>query len=464
MSDLISSDNILQFRSNLSPMRPQAESGGASLQREFDGPLSGELWRKVKELDSKYPDNFDWSVYDKLHTRFGDQQPRGGVIFKTTFKIVNYHTSCSKCHYSFEIDTYGRGCVHNCVYCYAKDQLSAHGFWNRPMPFPVDLAEVRKTFHTVFETDKPHRWRDIIFKRTPLRIGSMSDSFMWMDQKYGVTKELLRILKYYKYPHIVFTRSDLIAQDEYIDLMDRELISIQFSISGGNEQLTKAIEPGAPSVKRRLAALKKLGEHGFWTTVRINPFFPIYPDGYYTDPESVTQRFGSHDASPRFPLFDWEFIDDLKEAKVPSVLAGFVRLSPKAINTISNITKIDLKTFFKPELYAKAGDKKYSDAEIGHYYKLLHEQATSRGLRFNTCYIGNGEKDYFQYQNLWSNKKDCCDALGKVSAFKGTSQDIGWEQRIKLAPCKKTAQTARAQEIEMQDKFSTLNSPPEVQI
>jgi hypothetical protein len=37
-----------------------------------------------------------------------------------------------------------------------------------------------------------------------------------------------------------------------------------------------------------LLALQTLAEHGFWTTVRINPLFPIYPDGYYTDPHLIT--------------------------------------------------------------------------------------------------------------------------------------------------------------------------------
>jgi hypothetical protein len=148
------------------------------------GPIEIQMRETLSKLvGTKYPDTFDWSMYDKIASRFGEQQPRGGVVFKTTLKLVNYHTSCSKCHYAFEVDSYGRGCVHNCIYCYAKDQLTTHGFWNRPMPFPVDLSEIRKIFYTVFETEKPSKWRSILEKRVPLRIGSMSDSFMWMEAK-----------------------------------------------------------------------------------------------------------------------------------------------------------------------------------------------------------------------------------------------------------------------------------------
>ena len=257
-----SESNIIQFLSSNPAVKPGM------------GLIELGMRSKLKKMkDCTYPDTFDWSIYDKLAKRYEVNPPRGGVVFKTNFKLVNYYSSCSKCHYAFEIDTYGRGCIHDCVYCYAKDQLTAHGYWNRPIPFPVDLSEVRKIMYTVFETNKPSKWRDILEARTPVRIGSMSDSFMHMDKKYKVTQELLKILKFYRYPYIIFTRSDLVADDTYMSLLDKDLCSVQFSISGDNEKLFKAIEPGAPSVERRLKALKKLNENGFWTTVRINPLF-----------------------------------------------------------------------------------------------------------------------------------------------------------------------------------------------
>lgn len=396
--------------------------------------LSAQLKDKVQRLGSSYQDDFDWSAYDGLQQKYKTSLPRGGILFKTDFKLVNHHSSCSQCHYAFEIDTYGRGCVHDCAFCYAKDQLTSHGYWNRPQPFPVDLSEVRRIMYTVFETDKPNKWRSILASRIPLRIGSMSDSFMWMDRKYGVTRELLKILRHYRYPYIIFTRSDLVAHDEYIGVLDKRLASIQFSISGDNEQITKLIEPGAPSVQRRLRALEKLAKAGFWTTVRINPFFPIYPDGFYTDPEYISQRFKGREI-PKLDYFSWDFLSQLSEAKVPSVLAGFVRLSTASINRMSGILKMDLKDFFRPEQFATSnGDKRYSDTEIAFYYSKLKEKAKASNLRFSTCYIGNGEKDYFNYQKLWTNKSDCCDAVGNVSAFKKTCQEIPWPARLKHSP------------------------------
>lgn len=414
--------------------------------------LSEFLRARVEKLGSKLPDQFDWTIYDQLQDRFGENQPRGGVIFKTTFKLVNYHESCSKCHYSFEIDSYGRGCVHNCTYCYAKDHLSSHGYWNRPIPFPVDLSQVRKIMFDVFETDKPSKWRHVLESRVPVRLGSMSDSFMWMDKKYGVTRELLRILNYYKYPHIIFTRSDLVADDLYLGILDKNLASVQMSISGDNEKLTKILEPGAPSVMRRIAALQKLNHHGVWTTVRLNPFFPYRPDGYFTDHENLKARFYGKEI-PSFDLYSPAFFDLLKDVRVPSVLAGVVRLSMKAIIGIERTSGIDYRSFFRPEIIKSRGDKRYSDSEIAIYYLKLRTEAAKRGIRFSTCYIGNGLKDYFQYQNLWNNKKDCCDSIGNVPSFKTTSQSIPWDQRLSHAPASSVGYNgiAKSQDIEREN-------------
>jgi DNA repair photolyase len=409
-------------------------------------PIESKMRQTLLTLkDTRYQDSFDWSVYDRIAKRF-EEPPRGGVVFNTTFKLVNHHSSCSKCFYAFEIDTYGRGCLHDCKYCYAKETLTTHGYWNRPMPFPVNLAEVRKVFYTIFETSKPSRWREIMEKRIPLRIGSMSDSFMWLDLKYGVTKELLKILAHYRYPYVVFTRSDLAAHDDYLELFDKDLCAVQYSIAGNNATLNKQLEPGAPSFERRLKALEKLTKAGIWTTARINPLFPKYPDGFFTDRDDIKNRFGSFKNAPSFDLYDDDFVRSIADAGVPTLLAGFVRLSPRSIKLMGEASGVDLKQFFKPEIMAQNGDKKYSDSEISYYYKWFNRMCQENGMRFTTCYIGNGMKDYFNYQDLWSNKSDCCDVIGNVKSFKTTSQDVSWDRRIAHAPNKEDAIKAMDEE------------------
>jgi DNA repair photolyase len=260
---------------------------------------------------------------------------------------------------------------------------------------------------------------------------------MWMDRKYKVTLELLKILNFYRYPCVVFTRSDLVAAEEYLRQLNPKLASVQMSVSGENEELTKVLEPGAPSVTRRLAALKQLRNAGVWTAVRINPLFPTFPDGYFTDRESLSARFEGGQI-PKFPLLDIEsapdFMSKIAETGNNTLLAGFVRLNQTSISQVSKATGINFKKFFKPENYMPQGESHYSNSEIAAYYQLLHRSTKASGMRFTTCYIGNGLKDYYQHQNLWANKSDCCDVIGNVPAFKTSAQEIPWDERKKFAP------------------------------
>jgi DNA repair photolyase len=376
---------------------------------------------------SKYKSDFNFEVFKSLEQRFGLEQPRGGVVFGTTFRLVNSHSSCQQCLYAFELDTYGRGCTHDCVYCYAKQQLTQHGSWNKPFPMPVDIADIWNTFYTVFETDKRNKWREVLEKRVPIRIGSMSDSFMWMDKKYKVTQELLKILKHYNYPYIVFTRSDMVAATPYIDLLDPNLCSVQMSISSTNDDLNKKIEPGTPSSKKRLEALRKLTQNGFWTTVRLNPFFPIYPDGYFSDPS-----FDRDNNKLKFDFSSFEMIDEIASYGVQSILAGFVRLSPYALNQIELACGTDLRPFFANNIKLNKKDWNYSEKETRAYYERIQARCLQNGVQFTTCYIGTGENQFWSNQDLWSNKKDCCNAKSRVPAFGGlNSRDIEWTTRLK---------------------------------
>lgn len=412
--------NLIPFPIKLKP----------EISKKVETPIYDSLVEGARSLDIKsaYKSSFDYSVYKSLELRYTDNPMRGGIITKTAFRLANSHSTCQQCLYAFEIDTYGRGCIHDCVYCYAKAELTVHGYWNNPIPVPIDINEVRKAFYTVFETDKPHKLRGMLKKRIPLRIGSMSDSFMWMDQKYKVTQELLKILKFYNYPYVVFTRSDLAAHDDYIALYDKDLASIQFSISSTNDSMVRKVEPGAPSAKKRLAALKKLNEAGIWTTVRINPLFPIYPDGYFTDP-----NFDRSADIKKFDYFSFDMIDEIAASGTKSVLAGFVRLSGIALNGLERTTGVDLRDFHTIiESRKSRRDYHYSDLEIRYYYEQIKERCDQHGLHFSTCYIGNGEKHFWKDQDLWSNKKDCCNIKGQVAGFKSDSREILFEDRLRF--------------------------------
>lgn len=429
----IDRSNIIDF-----PFRPipiiQPE---ADISTPIATPLTDEMIAECHRLNSlsSFKSDFDWEPIKKLELRAIKNPVHGGFVFKSPFKLVNSHTTCQQCLYAFEIDTYGRGCIHNCVYCYAKAELTAHGYWNNPYPVPVDINAIRKVFYTVFETDKNSKWREIMSRQIPIRIGSMSDSFMLLDKKIGVTREFLKILNHYKYPYLVFTRSDLIAQDEYLKLIDPKLAAIQFSMSSTNDNMNKLIEPGAPSAERRLSALSKINKEGYWTTVRINPLFPIYPDGYFTDP-----NFQWSGNPPKFDYSSFDMVDQIADAGVPAILTGMGRFSSYALNQIEKVAGFNLRQMYKVDADTKKSKRDYhfSDKETRYYYEQIKKKCQERGVQFTTCYIGNGDGHFWKDQDIWSNKKDCCNVKNRVQSFKTDAREISFDARLKFSGHKDT--------------------------
>lgn len=430
-----------QFRENLSGPDTKVIQFPLNAFREFEEPkkpivlpptpVYDELIAEAAKLDrlSNYPCSFDYTIYRDLELRYKDKPIRGGIVKSNPFKLVNAHHSCQQCLYAFEVDTYGRGCSHNCAYCYAKAELTVHGYWNNPIPVPVDLNEIRKAFYTVFETSKKSKWRSVMEQRIPLRVGCMSDSFMWMDSKYKVTQEFLKLLNYYEYPYTIITRSDLVARDDYMALLRKDLCSIQFSIASTNEELNRKIEPGSPSPKRRLLALEKLNSHKFWTAVRINPMFPIYPDGYFTNPNFVWDG-----PVPKFDFSSFEMVDEIADAGVPAVICGFGRFSSFAMNNMEKATGFDLRRLFnKEEVYKSRRDWHFSDREIRYYYEEVKRRCVKRAMEFTVCYIGNGEDQFWNTQDLWSNKSDCCNIKNRVSSFKTDARQVPFQERLKFS-------------------------------
>lgn len=49
-----------------------------------------------------------------------------------------------KCNYPTRLDTYGRGCSHDCKYCYAKSLLEFRGLWNPEKPAVTDRMKIKR--------------------------------------------------------------------------------------------------------------------------------------------------------------------------------------------------------------------------------------------------------------------------------------------------------------------------------
>ena len=113
-------------------------------------------------------------------------------------------------------------------------------------------------------------------------------------------------------------------------------------------------------------------------------------------------------------------VDEIAQTGTPSILAGFGRFSPFSLNQIEKVVGMDLRQFYKPDELPKKStrDFHFSDSEIRYYYEQIKDRCIKNEMDFTTCYIGNGEAHFWKDQDIWSNKKDCCNIKNKVQALK----------------------------------------------
>lgn len=188
--------------------------------------------------------------------------------FKSFFKNVGGNEG-SKCNYPARLDTYGCGCSHDCKYCYAKSLLDFRKFWNPKDPKVADIGKIEKQIKKIAD-GKCGEIRAI-------RLGGMTDCFQPIEEKYHVTYETLKLLKKYKVHYLIVTKSDLVASDEYMKVLDKELAHIQITVTTTDDDLSMTYEKAVPPSKR-ISAIEKLQAAGFDVALRLSPFIPEFVD------------------------------------------------------------------------------------------------------------------------------------------------------------------------------------------
>jgi hypothetical protein len=142
-------------------------------------------------------------------------------------------------------EPYAFGDIHSVVHGTIRDGKKEQ-HWNNPMPMPMKVKDVQGH----------------LGKRVAQ---GGSDPFMWMDQKYGLSKDVLK--NHRNKPLKISTRSDLIAQDDYMKHLDPKKHSVEIHVFGDNERQNRQMEPGAPSFSRRMKAAQKLRAAGIPVTI-----------------------------------------------------------------------------------------------------------------------------------------------------------------------------------------------------
>ncbi len=183
-----------------------------------------------------------------------------------------------------------RGCEHGCVYCFARPTHAYLGLspgqdfesrlFVKPKAAQLLAQELRKPGYQV---------------RT-MALGTNTDPYQPIDDKYQITREVLKVLRDFRHPVGIVTKSNRVLRDIDIlaEMAKDNLARVAISVTTLDRELARTMEPRAPTPERRLEAIRELTAAGVPATVMTAPMIPALNDH---ELEAILER--GHEAGAR---------------------------------------------------------------------------------------------------------------------------------------------------------------------
>lgn len=193
----------------------------------------------------------------------------------------------------------------------------------------------------------------------------MTDCFQAIENAYRITYKTIQLLNERQVHYLIVTKSNMVASDKYLEILDKKLAHIQISITSTNNMKAFKYEK-APSTSRRIAAIEKLYSLGYDVSLRLSPFI--------------------------FELIDFEKLNSINCDKI---LVEFLR-----VNTF-------IKRWFKEVDFSKYTLKQ---SNYLHLPLEVKKEELSYITGFKELTVCEDVTEHYEYwkNNVNPNKEDCC--------------------------------------------------------
>ncbi|MBI2870153.1 MAG: PA0069 family radical SAM protein [Candidatus Omnitrophica bacterium] len=250
--------------------------------------------------------------------------------------------------FTWSVNPY-RGCFHACAYCYARPSHEYLG-WGAGSDFENRL---------VVKKDAPRLLREAfmrsLWKGELVVFSGDTDCYQPLEAGWHLTRECLQVCLEFRNPVGIVTKSALIQKDlDLLMRLSREAhLTVYFSIPFADEKIARLIEPQAPTLKRRLEALKALSEAGVFTGVLVAPVIPGLNDEAIPAILKAAKAHGARQAS--FVLL--RLSGSVREVFLKTLRQKFPGSADKIIKRIREVRggKITESEFF----YRQRGEGEY---------------------------------------------------------------------------------------------------------
>ena len=209
-----------------------------------------------------------------------------------------------------------RGCEHGCIYCFARPTHAYLGmspgidFESRLFAKPNAAQLLAK------ELSAPG------YVPRTIAMGTNTDPYQPIEKKMRITRSVLEVLREFRHPVGIVTKSPLILRDIDIlsDMASMGLAKVALSVTTLDRRLARMMEPRAGTPQRRLQAIKALSDAGIPAGVMFAPTIPALNDGEMEAVLKAAQEMGARAAGYvllRLPLEIKDLFREWLEANVP---------------------------------------------------------------------------------------------------------------------------------------------------
>ena len=108
-----------------------------------------------------------------------------------------------------------------------------------------------------------------------VRLGGMTDCFMPSEKIKRVTYHAIQMLNEHGNHYLIVTKSAMVADPEYIKVMDRDKAHVQVTVTTLDDDFCSTYEKASPP-SERIRAIERLQAEGFDVTIRLSPYIPQF--------------------------------------------------------------------------------------------------------------------------------------------------------------------------------------------
>ncbi len=163
-----------------------------------------------------------------------------------------------------------RGCLHACAYCYARPDHERLG-WGAGSDFETRLVVKVRAPELLRRELGRQRWQGEL-----ICFSGDTDCYQPVEACYKLTRRCLEICEEYRNPVSIITKSALVQRDaELLGRICRASPSgVTMSLPFLDADVARAVEPGTPTPRLRLQAMKALADAGVPVSVLVAPIIP----------------------------------------------------------------------------------------------------------------------------------------------------------------------------------------------